>query len=102
MTRQRAACVGWALLAFATAVRCEEPRAVIQRAIKATGGDGESVRTASTSARITVKGNDGIPIMAAGEVWFQSVTALRMDLSVEFGGQKQRGIVVFDGKSSWA
>src|SRR5260370_31655558 len=101
MTRLQAVGIAAALLASAIPVRAEEPQAVLTRAIKAMGGDVDPARNPSTSAKVRIKGIE-IPANATGEIHFQAATALRFDVTIQFGTDKQVGTVAFDGKSGWA
>jgi hypothetical protein len=97
--RRRLACVVLLLLCVARA-RAEEPRALVERAVKAAGGDVDPSRYPATLATGPIK----VPRVlapAAGELYYQSVTTVRFDLHIFPGPDQDSVRWVVDGDTVW-
>jgi hypothetical protein len=94
-----------ALLACTGSLRADEARALVQRAVKALGGDPDAPRHPATRSKVKGKYyTDIVPKEGAtieGEFLTGPGDRVKVSLQVSILGQQVQGIVVLDGKNSW-
>jgi hypothetical protein len=95
--------VCWLLFAGGAARAADDPRAVIERGIKALGG--ADVLRQKAAIQVKVKGKSeaspGMPMPLTGEALMQPGGAIRMDLQLEVSGNPIKITAVVDGSRSW-
>jgi hypothetical protein len=95
MMRKQATAVVVTWLTFATGARAEEPRAVIERAVRAMGVDVDPAKRPATRTTVTFKA-DG-PFTGRGEFLYQPGGPRKADFVAEEGEQRHTLVVVLCG-----
>jgi hypothetical protein len=90
------------LLAAAVPLRADEPRDVIERAVKAHGGLDNLERTAA--GRMTFQGKvpqEGLNLTMTGDWLVQAPDKQKLHLHLDVGGQKLEAVMVVNGDKMW-
>src|SRR5437016_12395973 len=90
------------LLAAAVPLRADEPRDVIERAVKAHGGLDNLDR--ANAGRMTFQGKvpqEGLNLTMTGDWLVQTPDKQKLHLHLDVGGQKLEAVMVLNGDKMW-
>ena len=104
----RKALLGMAILTFWIAPACADEQsdglAIIDKAIKAVGGDAKAAQLQTVKLKLQgkIKENDAEKGSVTADLTLQGFDKFRIDLQLEEEGQQKSVLLVFQGNQGWA